>query len=328
MRVAEVPKLAEQFAAGITAEQFWTRWKVLPVKAVTASNKVKVDILPDGSVRYTGGFKKGNLDYLLTSELKAENVTGIMIEAIPDETFTGFAAGLNPNGNFVITEVQTRWNTKADAKKQLPLAISAAKADHNQNGFSVNNVFNDKLDRSDKGWALAGTNHQAPHRAMLQFKEPMKGDPKGATFTMGVLCRYSQGDYPIGRFRVWFTTDSNPLNFGLPNHLTVAVSTAPAARTEAHKKALATHIHENDEDLLRKKFAHLKEQRPLPADQKMESLKSALVKAELPIKEDLKLLQLRQDISYSTQQAANRRLTAAQDLAWALINNPSFLFNR
>ena len=66
----------------------------------------------------------------------------------------------------------------------------------------------------------------------------------------------------------------------------------------------------------------------MPADQKMEGLKAALTRAELPIQEDPKLLQLRQDISYSTEQAANRRLTAAQDLAWALINNPSFLFNR
>ena len=29
----------------------------------------------------------------------------------------------------------------------------------------------------------------------------------------------------------------------------------------------------------------------------------------------------------STQQIADRRLTAAQDLAWALINSPAFLFN-
>jgi hypothetical protein len=30
----------------------------------------------------------------------------------------------------------------------------------------------------------------------------------------------------------------------------------------------------------------------------------------------------------STKQVANKRLTGAQDLAWAIINNPAFLFNR
>ena len=36
----------------------------------------------------------------------------------------------------------------------------------------------------------------------------------------------------------------------------------------------------------------------------------------------------RTDAALSTTQLANQRLTGAQDLAWAIINNPSFLFNR
>jgi hypothetical protein len=327
-RIAEVPRLANDFAAGLSASQFWTKWQVLPVKTATASNKVKIDLLPDGSVRYSGGFKKGNIDYLLTGDMKAQNVTGIMIEAIPDENFGGFGPGLNPNGNFVISEVQSRWHTTAEPAKHQPIAFADAVADFNQNGFDVKNTINGKLDPSAKGWALGGSNHQTPHRALYRFREPAAGDSKGAEIVVRVICRFSQGDYPIGRFRVWYTTDADPLNFGLPATIAAAAQTSPSARSKAQQESLATYIRENDEDLLKKKFAHLKEKRPLPADQTMESLKAALAQAELPIKEDPGLLQLRQDISYSTEQAANRRLTAAQDLAWALINNPSFLFNR
>jgi len=43
---------------------------------------------------------------------------------------------------------------------------------------------------------------------------------------------------------------------------------------------------------------------------------------------DPHLAQLRRDVELSRKQLENARLTAAQDLAWALINNPAFLFNR
>ena len=36
---------------------------------------------------------------------------------------------------------------------------------------------------------------------------------------------------------------------------------------------------------------------------------------------------LRKDVEMSIQQSVSRRLTAAQDVTWALINSPAFLFN-
>ena len=41
-----------------------------------------------------------------------------------------------------------------------------------------------------------------------------------------------------------------------------------------------------------------------------------------------RLAQLEADVLVSESQLTNKRLTAAQDLVWALINHPSFLFNR
>jgi hypothetical protein len=51
------------------------------------------------------------------------------------------------------------------------------------------------------------------------------------------------------------------------------------------------------------------------------------MEAQKPIVLDPKLVQLRRDSELSKGQMTNRRLTAAQDLAWALINSPAFLFN-
>jgi hypothetical protein len=47
-----------------------------------------------------------------------------------------------------------------------------------------------------------------------------------------------------------------------------------------------------------------------------------------PVPLDARLAQLRQDMDQSKKQTENVRLTATQDLAWALINSPAFLFNR
>jgi len=328
-RTAELPKVVSEFEKSLKVDRLWTRWHWLPVSSVTASDKSKVEILSDGSVRAT---KLGNrnLDYDIVSNSKASQITGIMIEALPDERFGGYGPGINANGNFVISEIQANWSITGDPKKKVnPIAFSDAKADFNQKGFDVKASINGKIDRGSKGWALSGSNTKIPHRAAFKFKTPVVGDTKaGTTFNLKVLNRYSGGEYPIGRFRVWYTTDSDPLNFaGLPVNIGAAVATAPAKRSKDQQKLLTTYLAENDVALQEAKSVLAKEKRPLPADQKMVGLKANLKKSEFPIKEDLKLLQLRQDMEYSVRQAANRRLTAAQDLTWALINSSAFLFN-
>jgi hypothetical protein len=46
-----------------------------------------------------------------------------------------------------------------------------------------------------------------------------------------------------------------------------------------------------------------------------------------PLPEDSRLIRLRADVKESEGQLGNARLTSAQDLVWALINSPAFLFN-
>ena len=65
-----------------------------------------------------------------------------------------------------------------------------------------------------------------------------------------------------------------------------------------------------------------------PEDPKLKEFKSSLAKAEQPLTVDPKLAELRRALDLSKKQQETVRLPAAQDIAWALINSPAFLFNR
>ena len=66
---------------------------------------------------------------------------------------------------------------------------------------------------------------------------------------------------------------------------------------------------------------------PVPTDPGITAMERQLAELRKPIHDDPLLLRLREDVTQSQMQLENRRLTAAEDLTWALINSPAFLFN-
>jgi hypothetical protein len=161
----------------------------------------------------------------------------------------------------------------------------------------------------------------------MKLSEPLEINEDGGYLRVTVICRYSDGDWPLGKFRILGTHSSDPLNLGLPEAITTILQKPPNDRIPEDDLALEEWVKYQDADYLKRRHAWLVAKRPLVLDAKMELLKAALAKAELPVKDDPVLVQLRKDAQYSSQQAGNTRLTAAQDLAWALINNSAFLFN-
>ena len=83
-----------------------------------------------------------------------------------------------------------------------------------------------------------------------------------------------------------------------------------------------------DPELKKKQQAVADAKKPLPIDPRLKELQESLKLTQKPVPLDPTLAQLRADADQSSKQVANERLTAAQDLAWALINSPAFLFNR
>ncbi|MGB0069427.1 MAG: hypothetical protein WBQ11_15510, partial [Isosphaeraceae bacterium] len=105
------------------------------------------------------------------------------------------------------------------------------------------------------------------------------------------------------------------------------LANAPEVRSEAQKSLLLSYFRSMDKELRQRIEAVNASKAPLPVDPQLVTLRSLLEQAQRPVPIDPILLQLRHDLETSVQQAATRRLTAAQDIAWALINSPAFLFN-
>lgn len=311
--------LAAQLPAWETAldsARLGTAWVPLTAKTANANNQVKLAKLADGSYLASGPVAN-NVSYTLAVETKLEKITGFLLEVLPDETLPAFGPG-RAAGNFVLTEFTVRRN-------QTDLKFADARADFSQKNFDVKTAINGKIDGGQDGWGVSNK-YGVPHYARFSLAEAV-GEAGGLTLNFVLQHQFRDG-FSIGRFRLWATTSAAPLELGLPADVITALQIPAPERTAAHRATLATYHRSTDTGLLKHQQTLYTAQRPTPEDPKLKELKAILAAAEQPVAIDPTLAQLRADAALSTTQLANQRLTGAQDLAWAIINNPSFLFNR
>lgn len=140
--------------------------------------------------------------------------------------------------------------------------------------------------------------------------------------------QYPDNMHTIGKFRISVTTNPLPVDFGLPQAIRDILAIAPEQRSDEQKQTLLTQFNEQDAKLQELKKGLAEAEKPLPEDPRLVELRNTLAEREKPLPEDPQLARLRRAKQLSEQQLQNQRLTVAQDLAWALINSPAFLFNR
>jgi hypothetical protein len=177
----------------------------------------------------------------------------------------------------------------------------------------------------DKGWAVSPATGQT-HWATFRFKEPVKAE-KGTKFVVKLISQYRDAAYVPGRFRVSFATDKNPVGLSIAEEYKSILTTPKDKRSKAQTDVLTKYFRGADGELQKHRDAVANASKALPIDPRFTELKSTVDEVSRPLAEDEKLVQLRADVAASQQQLANRRLTAAQDIAWALINSPAFMFN-
>ena len=303
-----------------------TEWQPFDnIKVQRAGGVEKLEVQPDGSLFATalpeGRETAGN--YMLIGKTTLTNITAIKLEMIPDDRLPSNGPGLASDGNFVLGEFTVRTDpidakrNKRGGEEQL---LKNPKADFEQDKFSVTEAL--KKGNRDRGWAVSPQGGFR-HEATFEFAKPIAHEG-GAQFTIVMTSNFQNGKYNPGRFRLWVTTNPT-VRFGAP--AAVAAALKALKRTPEQKALLTQHFLNQFKDYQTQQKALANARRPLPVDAQLVALETKHADSQKPIQIEPKLIQLRRDAGLSQTQLGNKRLTAAQDLAWALINSPAFLFN-
>ena len=196
-----------------------------------------------------------------------------------------------------------------------------------QGGYAVGTAIDGSLAGSNNGWAVAPQLGK-PHVASFEVKDAQQHDgPILLTFVMKQ--EFSGNNWQLGKFRWSITNGPKPLklNPGLPKNITDLLAKGPEHRRPNDIKVLRKFFNENDASTKALKTALANAKQPWPADPELKELQDAVTRASRPLPLDPRLIVLTRAVDLSTQQLADKRLYGAQDIAWALINNPAFLFN-
>jgi hypothetical protein len=330
-RTAALEKDLKDYETGLSAKvDAWektqsaaVRWLPLIPKEMKAPGGTILTANPDGSIVASGVNKNGV--YEIVAETDLTDITAIRLEALADDSLPARGPGRAPNGNFVLNEFDVSAGPRSDPKQSKPVKLQNPLASFNQATLTINEAIDGNRTAPGNGWAI----HPAmglTHWATFETASPV-GSAGGTVLTIKLTHAFTDGMHNLGKFRISVTRVAKPVGLSLPEEYRAILATVPELRTEAQRGTLLA-FHRTIDPEYRSKLDALNASRaPLPIDPKLIELRGRLAAASKPLPMDPRLAQLRADVEMSIKQAVERRLTAAQDIAWALINSPSFLFN-
>jgi hypothetical protein len=206
------------------------------------------------------------------------------------------------------------------------LTFENALATFSQNGYLVATAIDGKVAAAGNGWAISPQMGK-DHYASFQVKSPSSFE--GPTDLQIILKQeFQSGQHSLGRFRVAVTDVAKPISYGLPEEVIQILEIASDKRNSEQNKKISDAFKKADPERVALSNALTEASKPLPKDPKLTELETTLSNAEKPLPLPPEIVRLRRALSLSEKQLSNKRVIGAQDLAWALINTPAFLFNR
>ena len=277
---------------------------------------------PDRSLLVRG--ERGTDIYTVTTATDLTGISAVRLEMLPDAALKNNGPGLADNGNQVLTEFCMEIAHPDRPDQWQPVEFAEGLASFEQAGYPLLNAI-DGTETGRAGWALMG-NLGKPNWATMQLKQPVG-------FAGGTLLRFRlhqnfDDQHQVGRFRLSLTRHDQPVGLGLSEDLLQQLALPADQRRPDAGGQLKAAFRKSDARYRELESALQTASRPLEIDPSITALRDKMVRVRQPLSPDATLEGLKSDVVASQQQLENQRLTAAQDLAWALINSPSFLFNR
>ena len=260
--------------------------------------------------------------YSLLSQTDLTGISTVRLELIADKSLPNNGPGLAVNGNLVLTEFEIEVAHPDQPETWKKVEIESAVANFEQPSYLIEKTFDGNL-ASANGWALVNRVGKT-NWATFQLKSPIG-------YAVGTRLRFRlhqnhDATHQIGRFRISLSRN-HAVGLGLSGSLVNALAKPKEQRTAEVKAQLLTAFRKSDSAFAELEAAHNQAKVPVVVPPEIIKLREKLTRVSQPVPEDSLLVQLNQDVAMSSTQLSNSRLTAAQDLAWALINSPAFLFN-
>ena len=328
---AELKRFNEQdfpkrFADFEKKQDLKTAWSAFTTKNLKSTGDLKLEQEADKSVVVTDG-KAPRGEYTFTIETDLKELSALRLEALTDKRFPKNGPGRAPDGNFVLNEITLSVAPKDKPAEAKKVELQKALADFSQENFEVAKSIDGGNNRQ-QGWAVS-PNGGATHWATYELKTPLT-NTANVILTVKLTQLFNGGEdkgYTLGRFRLAGTSTKSP-GLSQSEELRAVLATPADARSKEQKEGFEKIARANDTELAKRTKELADAKKPRPIDPHLKELQDSVKRLGEPLPGDPKLANLKRAADLSTKQLDQARLIGAQDLAWALINNPAFLFNR
>jgi Protein of unknown function (DUF1553)/Protein of unknown function (DUF1549)/Bacterial Ig-like domain (group 2) len=273
------------------------QWTILEPRELKSSAGATLTKQKDQSVLASGPNPSPEI-YTMGAHTDLVGITGIRLEVFADKGLPGKGPGRAPNGNFVLSEFKLDYtkiqpinddpDAEPDPKQDVPEPAKPVKLTRPQATFSQDGYpIANAIDNNPATGWAVSPQMGKNQTAVFEVKNAF-GFKEGTALTFTMIQKYGGKDHNLGKFRLSVTTSKAPV-------------------------LLQGTIPENISKLLDL----------APAERSAEQ-KTTLAKYYRGIDPDMGRLER----SYTEFIVpASPRALGAQDLAWALMNSPAFLFN-